>query len=110
MSTSQTIRNNAAYHAGLLVSITELEYVPSAQAQQAAYFKDLEYQFRGSERKLKKSSGTTAKLQKRHRDLHDSTARRLAHKLIGRGEEFSEREGEEERYVPMQPFLGCDVP
>jgi hypothetical protein len=94
----QTILEKAAYHTELLTSIAELDYVPTAQLQQSAFLKDLESQLEQGDRKLKELSETTAKLRKDHQHLHDSTARRLMHKVTGRGEKFAQRESAEERY------------
>lgn len=96
-----SILENAVYHGDLLSSIAELDYVPSAQTQQAVYLKDLENELRKSEQQAKELSKTTAILREKHQDLHDSTARRLIHKLSGKGDKFAERESEEERYVLM---------
>ncbi|KAG6810525.1 hypothetical protein H0H92_011471 [Tricholoma furcatifolium] len=50
-----------------------------------------------SEAQLKKLSETTMKERKEHRSLRDSTARRLAAKLTGKGEEFEAKASKEER-------------
>lgn len=99
MSTPQVILENASYHSQILNSIAELDYVPSALAQQTNYLNEIELQHKQSEIKLKKLSETTKKERKEHEDLRDSTARRLAHKLTGRKEKFHERENKEERYA-----------
>ncbi|KAI3604180.1 hypothetical protein WG66_010136 [Moniliophthora roreri] len=46
ISTSQSIRDNAQYHAELIKSLEELQYAPSALTQQTSYLTDLEKQLR----------------------------------------------------------------
>lgn len=97
--TAPLIRENASYHTQIMNAISELDYIPSAVSNQAAYLKDLEVQLQRSDAKLKKLAQTTKKERKEHESLRDSTARRLAHKLTGRREKFEARESKEERYV-----------
>ncbi|KAF9458705.1 hypothetical protein BDZ94DRAFT_1313034 [Collybia nuda] len=97
MSTPRVILENATYHSRILNSIAELDYAPSALAQQTTYLKDIELRYQQSEQKLEKLSETTKKERKEHQNLRDSTARRLAHKLTGRKEKFKEKENKEER-------------
>ncbi|KAG5653550.1 hypothetical protein H0H81_012359 [Sphagnurus paluster] len=97
LSTPQVIRENAPYHAQIIGSITELDYVPSALSHQTSYLKDLQEQLAQSETRLKELSAMTMRERKEHEALRDSTARRLAHKLTGRKEKFQAKASREER-------------
>ncbi|KAG6889689.1 hypothetical protein C0995_015437 [Termitomyces sp. Mi166 len=96
-TTFQALRDNAAYHARLISAISELDYVPSALKHQTSYVDDLQTRLKQSEAQLKKLSEMTNKERKEHEYLRDSTARRLAHKLTGRKDQFQAMVTKEER-------------
>ncbi|KAK1216742.1 hypothetical protein PQX77_020629 [Marasmius sp. AFHP31] len=100
MSTSQTILENAQYHANLLKTLDELSYAPSAFSQQTSYLADLEGRVKSIKADVEKLSKVTKKERKEHESLRDSTARRLAAKMTGKKQKFEEkREKEEKEYV-----------
>ncbi|KAJ7271079.1 hypothetical protein C8J57DRAFT_1603391 [Mycena rebaudengoi] len=88
MSVPDAVLKQAPYHAQLLESIAELDYVPPALVQQDAFVKSLE------EQALKKQ---TKKERKEHEALHNSTARRLTYKLTGNKDRFEAKASKEER-------------
>jgi len=97
MDTPETIVENAEYHARLLKTIAELEYVPQAKKHQEGYIKDLEKQIERNDAKIKELTVKTKKERKEHELLRDSTARRLAHKLVGKKEQYEAKASKEER-------------
>ncbi|KAL0576695.1 hypothetical protein V5O48_005294 [Marasmius crinis-equi] len=100
MSTSQTILENAAYHATLLKTLDELSYAPSALSQQTTYLADLEARVKEIKANVEKLASVTKKERKDHEKLRDSTARKLAAKMTGKKEKFeARREKEEREYV-----------
>ncbi|KAJ8075185.1 hypothetical protein PM082_019513 [Marasmius tenuissimus] len=100
MSTSQTILENAQYHANLLKTLDDLSYAPSAFSQQTNYLADLEGRVKNIKANVEKLSNVTKKERKEHESLRDSTARRLAAKMTGKKQKFEEkREKEEKEYV-----------
>ena len=99
MNTEEAIIANAEHHSKLLKAIAELEYVPSAKRQQSAYMKDLENKLAECKRQIEVSAKKTAKERKEHEALRDSTGKRLAHRLIGKREQYEAKESKEERCV-----------
>ncbi|KAJ7153434.1 hypothetical protein C8R43DRAFT_885487 [Mycena crocata] len=97
MSTTEAILQNAAYHAQLLASIAELDYVPSALEHQTSYLANIEKNKQQTSAKIKLLEKKTNKERKEHEALRDSTARRLAAKLTGRKEKFEAKASKEER-------------
>ncbi|KDR78264.1 hypothetical protein GALMADRAFT_119275 [Galerina marginata CBS 339.88] len=98
MSDAQdAILANADYHTRLLSTIAELEYVPTARKHQVNYVKDLESQLDSGKKKIVQLAEKTKKERKEHEVLRDSTARRFAHKLVGKREKYEARESKEER-------------
>ncbi|KAF9484155.1 hypothetical protein BDN70DRAFT_872854 [Pholiota conissans] len=98
MSTAEeAIIANADHHSSLLKTIASLDYVPAAQKEQGRYIKDLEEQIQETRELIVKCKQKTAKERKEHEALRDSTARRLAHKLIGKKEQYEAKESKEER-------------
>ncbi|KAF7307876.1 hypothetical protein MKEN_01148100 [Mycena kentingensis (nom. inval.)] len=97
MSTDDTIRQNAAYHATLLSSIAALDYVPSALQHQCRLVGNLQQQLRDTDAAIKSLEKKTKKERKEHESIRDSTARRLAAKLTGRKEKFEKKQEKEER-------------
>ena len=101
----ENIVANAEYHAKLLSTIAELEYVPQAKRDQIGYIKDLQSQIESGQRKIAQLAEKTQKERKEHESLRDSTARRFAHILVGQREKFAQKASKEERYVNLQlPF------
>lgn len=100
MSTAEeAIIANAEPHARLLKMIASLEYVPAARKEQGRYIKDLEEQLEETRERIVKCMEKTAKERKEHEALRDSTGRRLAHKLLGKKEQYEAKESKEERRV-----------
>jgi len=97
MDTPETIIANAEYHATLLKTIAELDYVPQARKNQEAYIKDLENQVSKNDKHIKQLAEKTKKERKEHEVLRDSTARRFAHKMVGKKEQYAAKESKEER-------------
>ncbi|ESK93279.1 hypothetical protein Moror_14542 [Moniliophthora roreri MCA 2997] len=100
ISTSQSIRDNAQYHAELIKSLEELQYAPSALTQQTSYLTDLEKQLRTTKENVERLSQATKKERKDHEKMRDSTARKLAARISGKKEKFeAKKEKEEREYV-----------
>ena len=99
MSTSQTILENAQYHANLLKSLDELSYAPSALSQQTSYLADLEERIKNLRANVETLAKVTKKERKEHESLRDSTARRLAAKMTGKKQKFEEKREKEEKRV-----------
>ncbi|KAG6910381.1 hypothetical protein DXG01_011096 [Tephrocybe rancida] len=95
--TSRALRDDAPYHSRLIADIAELDYAPLALKHQAGYLDDLHTRLKQSEARLKSLSDTTMKERKEHESLRDSTARRLAHNLTGRTDQFLAKATKEER-------------
>lgn len=95
----EVIVSNADYHTRLLSTIAGLDYVPAAKEHQTNYIKDLETQLAASKSKVAQFAQKTKKERKEHEVLRDSTARRLAHKLLGKKEQYEAKESKEERCV-----------
>ncbi|KAG7087740.1 hypothetical protein E1B28_013683 [Marasmius oreades] len=99
-STSQSIIENARYHADLLKLQDELSYAPSALSQQSTYLADLQERVKKIKQNVEEFSKVTKKERKEHERLRDSTARRLTAKLTGKKEKFeAKREKEEREYI-----------
>ncbi|KAK7045416.1 hypothetical protein VNI00_007669 [Paramarasmius palmivorus] len=99
-STSQSIRDNAQYHAELIKSLDEMQYAPSALTQQTTYLEDLEKQLKSAKERVEKLSHVTKKERKDHEKMRDSTARKLAARISGKKEKFeAKKEKEEREYV-----------
>ncbi|KAJ6492936.1 hypothetical protein C8R47DRAFT_1044436 [Mycena vitilis] len=97
MSATDAVLQNAAYHARLLASISELDYVPSALKQQDSLIASLQGEAAGLTRQIKALESKTSKERKEHEALRDSTTRRFAAKLTGRKEKFEAKASKEER-------------
>ncbi|KAJ7630079.1 hypothetical protein DFH06DRAFT_705926 [Mycena polygramma] len=97
MSATDAVLQNAAYHAQLLASISELDYVPSALKQQDSLIASLQGEAAGLTRQIKALESKTSKERKEHEALRDSTTRRFAAKLTGRKEKFEAKASKEER-------------
>ncbi|PPR05094.1 hypothetical protein CVT24_010081 [Panaeolus cyanescens] len=97
MDTTEAIVANADYHSRLLAIISELEYVPTARRQQTSYVKDLQAQLDGIIARVAQLAEKTKKERKEHEALRDATAKRFAHKLMGKKEKFEAKESKEER-------------
>ncbi|KAF8154213.1 hypothetical protein B0H34DRAFT_81316 [Crassisporium funariophilum] len=97
MDTQEAIIANAAYHTRLLNTIAQLEYVSSAKKHQVNYIKDLEGQLKASQERVVQLYEKTKKERKEHETLRDSTSRRLAHKLLGKKDQYEKKESKEER-------------
>ncbi|KJA24967.1 hypothetical protein HYPSUDRAFT_65266 [Hypholoma sublateritium FD-334 SS-4] len=97
MNTEEAIIANAEHHSKLLKTIADLEYVPSAKTQQSSYLGDLETQLMDCNRRIEVYAQRTAKERKEHEALRDSTGKRLAHRLIGKREQYEAKESKEER-------------
>jgi hypothetical protein len=98
MSTAEeAIIANAEHHARLLKTIAGLEYVPAARKEQGRYVRDLEAQLEETRERIVQCMQKTAKERKEHEALRDSTGRRLAHKLLGKKEQYEAKESKEER-------------
>ncbi|KAJ6492934.1 hypothetical protein C8R47DRAFT_427436 [Mycena vitilis] len=93
MSTRDAILENVTYHAQLIASISELDWVLSALKEQDNRIASLEEEAAGLVRKIRALECETGKERK---DLRDST-RRLAAKLTGRKEKFEAKASKEER-------------
>ncbi|KAJ7148511.1 hypothetical protein C8R43DRAFT_520188 [Mycena crocata] len=96
-STDVAILQNASYHARLLAAITELDYVPSALAQQDSYIASVVKEAMKTAAKIGVLSDKTEKERKEYEDLRDSTTRLITHKLTGRKGAFDARLSKEER-------------
>nr|GAT55409.1 predicted protein [Mycena chlorophos] len=92
-----SVRQNAAYHAQLLASIAELDYVPPALDEQRNMIRSLEQQVAKTVETIKVLEKKTKKERKEHEALRDSTARRFAAKITGRKEKFEAKASKEER-------------
>ncbi|KIM41869.1 hypothetical protein M413DRAFT_27430 [Hebeloma cylindrosporum] len=97
MEAPEAIIANSHHHTQLLNLIADLEYVPQARKQQASYIKDLESQVLALKENIALLAEKTKKERKEHETLRDSTSRRLAHKLIGKKQEYLAKESKEER-------------
>jgi predicted RNase H-like nuclease (RuvC/YqgF family) len=104
MEATEAIVANSLHHTQLLNIIADLEYVPQARKQQANYIKELESQVSALKRNISLLAAKTKKERKEHETLRDSTSRRFAHKLIGKKQEYMEKENKEERCA-MKTFL-----
>lgn len=99
MDTEEAIIANAEHHTKLLKTIADLEYVPSAKRQQDSYLSDLVGQLIDCNRRIEVYAQKTAKERKEHEALRDSTGKRLAHRLIGKRQQYEAKESKEERWV-----------
>lgn len=99
MNAEEAIVANAEHHAKLLQTIAGLEYVPAATKQQTVYIADLEAQLRGSGARIAACAQKTAKERREHEALKNATGKRLAHKLLGKKEQYEAKESKEERWV-----------
>lgn len=93
----EAIIANAAYHTRLLTAIGQFEYIPSAKKHQISYINDLEAQFATIQKEVAQFAEKTKKERKEHEALRDSTARRFAHKLLGKREKYEAMASKEER-------------
>ena len=98
-SASQSIISNAQYHAGLLKSLDELAYAPSALTQQSSYIKDLQQRVKNHKENIDKLARVTKKERKEHESFRDSKARKLAAKVTGKKDKFAARQEKEEKYA-----------
>ena len=97
MDAPESIIVNAEYHARLLSSIADLEYVPQARKDQIEYVKDLEQQIESGKVRISELAAKTKKERKEHEALRDSVARRFAHLVVGKKEKFAQKASKEER-------------
>ncbi|KAF4611627.1 hypothetical protein D9613_003902 [Agrocybe pediades] len=97
MDAQEVIVANADYHSRLLKTIAELEYVSSAKKHQEVYIKDLENEVAKGQKRIVQLAEKTKKERKEHEALRDSTSRRLAHRLLGKREQYEAKESKEER-------------
>ncbi|KAE9396221.1 hypothetical protein BT96DRAFT_825046 [Gymnopus androsaceus JB14] len=93
------IVETASYHLALLRTVEELEHVPSAHTHQTGYIRELQTELGKVKGRVKELEEKTKKERKEHEILRDSTTRRLAAKLKGKGgvEKFEARKEKEER-------------
>ena len=96
--TQEDILANVDYHARLLTTICQLEYVPSAIKHQVNYIEDLEGQLATIQKEVTRLAEKTKKERKEHEALRDSTSRRFAYTLLGKAEKFEAKANKEERY------------
>lgn len=108
MDTTEAIVANADYHSKLLAIISELEYVPTARRQQTSYVRDLQAQLDGIIARVAQLTEKTKKERKEHEALRDATAKRFAHKLVGKKEKYEAKESKEERWCILSHFRGID--
>ena len=101
ISVSTQIVDTAPYHLGLLRTLEELQYAPSALTHQTGYIRELQTELGKVQEKVKELGAKTKKERKEHELLRDSTTRRLAAKLKGKGgvEKFEAKKEKEERLV-----------
>ncbi|KAJ7270658.1 hypothetical protein B0H12DRAFT_1200332 [Mycena haematopus] len=97
MNATDSILQNAEYHARLLAQIAELDYAPSALKQQDSYIDGLEKDSAALVRKIAVLVQQTKKERKEHESIRDSTARRFTAKITGRKEKFEAKASKEER-------------
>ncbi|KAJ7456998.1 hypothetical protein FB451DRAFT_1047742 [Mycena latifolia] len=97
MDATEAVRRSAPYHAQLLAAIAELDYVPSALAQQESLIAGLQDEAKRATATIRTLEAATKKERKEHEALRDSTARRLAAKFTGRKEKFEAKASKEER-------------
>ncbi|KAF9054108.1 hypothetical protein BJ165DRAFT_684302 [Panaeolus papilionaceus] len=72
-------------------------YVPTARRQQTSYVRDLQAQLDGIIARVAQLTEKTKKERKEHEALRDATAKRFAHKLVGKKEKYEAKESKEER-------------
>ncbi|KAJ7054704.1 hypothetical protein C8F01DRAFT_1162628 [Mycena amicta] len=107
MDASDSVRQNAAYHAQLLEAIAELDYVPPALDEQQKMIASLEAQATQTSQTIRTLEKKTKKERKEHEALRDSTARRFAAKITGRKDKFEAKASKEEReYIEA---LECEM-
>ena len=99
MEATEAIASNASYHTRLLEIITELGYVSSARKQQASYVEDIEQGIAKSMKRVNELAEKTKKERKEYQTLRDSTARRFAHLVVGKKQQFEAKASKEERCV-----------
>ncbi|KAK5700770.1 hypothetical protein LTR97_005287 [Elasticomyces elasticus] len=100
MSTfSAALAEAATKNGELLSTLAQTDHAPPALKQNKAYISDLQTQLGALDQELKKLHAITEDERKDHLKYHDSTMKRLAHKLGGkRGtEKFVSKQEKEER-------------
>ncbi|KAF7369820.1 hypothetical protein MVEN_00314900 [Mycena venus] len=96
-TTTDVVRENAAYHAQLLAAVAELDYIPSAVEQQDSYIAGLENQLRLLGPKIASLEMQTKKEREEHEALRDSATRRFAATITGRKDKYEAKASKEER-------------
>ncbi|KAK4889289.1 hypothetical protein LTR27_011895 [Elasticomyces elasticus] len=100
MSTfSAALAEAATKNGELLSTLAQTDHAPPALKQNQAYISDLQTQLGALDRELKKLHAITEDERKDHLKYHDSTVKRLAHKLGGKKgtEKFVSKQEKEER-------------
>ncbi|KAK5728974.1 hypothetical protein LTR15_002115 [Elasticomyces elasticus] len=100
MSTfSAALAEAATKNGELLSTLARTDHAPPALKQNKAYISDLQTQLDALDQELKKLHVITEDERKDHLKYHDSTVKRLAHKLGGRKgtEKFVSKQEKEER-------------
>ena len=80
------------YHARLLSTIEELEYVPKAKRDQMDCINELQRKIDSCKAKIDTLAEKTMKERKDHELLRDSAARRFAHTLAGHKDKCAQQE------------------
>lgn len=97
----QSVQDRIMYAAtennALLKTLQETDYASAAIQQNRAYFNTLNKQIKESETRLHQLDISRRKEQKEHEKYRDSTMKRLAFKLSGKGEAFTQKQAKEER-------------
>ena len=97
----QSVQDRIMYAAtennALLKTLQETDYASAAIQQNRAYLNTLNKQVKESESRLHQLDISRRKEQKDHEKYRDSTMKRLAFKLSGKGEAFTQKQAKEER-------------
>lgn len=97
----QSVQDRIMYAAtennALLKTLQETDYASGAIQQNRAYMSTLTKQIKESESRLHQLDISRRKEQKDHEKYRDSTMKRLAFKLSGKGEAFTQKQAKEER-------------
>lgn len=82
----------AKFHAKLLYSIEDLEYVPKAKRDQMVRLMDLDRDIESRRKKLETLTEMTKKEKKEHELLQDSASKRLSYLIPGQNKKCTQQE------------------
>ncbi|THV03543.1 hypothetical protein K435DRAFT_747815 [Dendrothele bispora CBS 962.96] len=98
--TLQLILSNAQFHSDLQETLRDLQVVPSQLEEHKRYMVDLERSLKNVKKSVAQCAETTKREREEHRDLNDSTMRRLAYKMVKKEVNWEmKKETENRKYI-----------